>query len=357
MKKKIITIIGTRPEIIRLSRIIPKIDKKYNNILVHTGQNYDYELDKIFIKELNLRRPDYYLKARGTFAEQISKIIFELEKIILKEKPSKFLVLGDTNSSIGSIVAKRLGVKVYHMEAGNRCYSDKSPEEVNRKIIDHSSNVLLPYTKGSKKNLLKEGIKKKDIIVTGNPITEVIHYNNKKINNSNILNKLNLIKKKYLILTLHRQENVDSFDKLRTFVKSFNLIVKKFNLKIVWPIHPRSRKMIKKFKLKLDKKVILTKPFGFFDFINLEKNCLITMTDSGTVQEESAIFKVPCLILREYTERPETIKAGGAKIVSNNNKLIISSIHNYLNKKIKIKNIDDYMNKNVSSKILKILGI
>ena len=193
-KSKILTIIGTRPEIIKLSRLIPKLDRKYENILVHTGQNYDYELDKIFLKELNVRKPNYYLDARGSFAEQISIIIYKLEKIIKKINPDKFLVLGDTNSSVGSIVSKRMGIKVYHMEAGNRCYSNKSPEEVNRKIIDHTSDILLPYTKGSKKNLLLEGIKSKNIIVTGNPITEVIHYYRKKINKSKILNKLNLKK-------------------------------------------------------------------------------------------------------------------------------------------------------------------
>ena len=181
MKKKIITILGTRPEIIRLSRIIPKLDKSFRNILVHTGQNFDYELDKIFLKELNVRKPDYYLNARGSFAKQISKIIYELEKIIKKEKPLKFLVLGDTNSSVGAIVARRMHLKVFHMEAGNRCFGRKSPEEVNRKIIDHSTDILLPYTKESKANLLNEGIKNNKIIVTGNPITEVIHHNRFKI--------------------------------------------------------------------------------------------------------------------------------------------------------------------------------
>ena len=354
-KIKILTILGTRPEIIRLSKIIPKLDKEFNNIIVHTGQNFDYELDKIFLKELKVREPNYYLKARGSFAKQISIIIYKLEKIIKKEKPEKFLVLGDTNSSVGSIVAKRMGVKVYHMEAGNRCYSNKSPEEVNRKIIDHSSDILLPYTSGSRQNLILEGIKKKNIIKTGNPITEVIHAYRKNISKSNILKKLNLKKNNFFVLTMHRQENVDNYDVLKKFVSTFNKAVSKFDKKIVWPIHPRSKKMLKKFNIKLDDRVLLIKPLGFFDFVRLEKDCLLTLTDSGTVQEESAILKKPCLIIREYTERLETIKAGGATLVGSNTKKILIGIDYYLNRDIKIKNIRDYMSKTVSSKIIKIL--
>ena len=354
-KTKILTIIGTRPEIIRLSQIIPKLDKSYNNILVHTGQNYDYELDKIFLKELKIRKPNYYLNARGSFADQISTIIYKLEKIIKKEKPNKFLVLGDTNSSVGSIVSKRMGVKVYHMEAGNRCYSEKSPEEVNRKIIDHTSDVLLPYTSGSRRNLILEGIKKKNIIVTGNPITEVIDHYKDNINRSKILEKFNLEKNNFFVLTMHRQENVDDYKTLRKFIFTFNKIVKKFNRKIVWPIHPRSKKMLKNYKIKLDKRILLIKPLGFFDFIKLEKNCLLTLTDSGTVQEESAILKKPCLIIREYTERPETIKAGGATLVGSDSNKILSKINFYLNRRIKINYIKDYSSKFVSFKVMKIL--
>ena len=354
-KTKIITIIGTRPEIIRLSILIPKLDKKYKNILVHTGQNYDYELDQIFLKELNVRKPNYYLNARGSFAAQISSIIYKLEKIIIKEKPEKFLVLGDTNSSVGSIVAKRLGIKVYHMEAGNRCFSNKSPEEVNRKIIDHSSDILLPYTSGSRKNLLMEGIKSKDIVVTGNPITEVINFYQKDIKDSKILKKLNLKKNNFFVLTMHRQENVDNYQVLKKFIFTFNKIVKKFDKKIIWPIHPRSKKMLKLNNLFLDHRIILVKPLGFFDFVQLEKNCLMTFTDSGTVQEESAILKKPCLIIREYTERLETIKAGGAKLVGNNTKKILNTVNYYLTNNIKINIIKDYASKKVSAKVMQIL--
>ena len=355
-KKKILTILGTRPEIIRLSKVIPKLDKFYINTLVHTGQNFDYELDKIFLKELNVRKPNYYLNARGSFAKQISTIIKKLEVILAKEKPEKFLVLGDTNSSVGAIVAARMGIKVYHMEAGNRCYNKKSPEEVNRRIIDHTSDILLPYTHGSRLNLVKEGIKNKKIFVTGNPINEVVISFKKKIKYSKILDKLSLDKNNFFLLTLHRQENTDDLKVFNNLLNSFKKIVIKYDKKIVWPIHPRSKKMLKMIKsIKLDKRIILIKPLGFFDFVKLEQNCFMTITDSGTVQEESNIFKKPCLIIREYTERPETINAGGAKLVGSNLKKIINSIEYLSRKKINIKKIKDYDVKNVSSKILTIM--
>ena len=265
------------------------------------------------------------------------------------------MVLGDTNSSVGAIVARRMHLKVFHMEAGNRCFGRKSPEEVNRKIIDHSTDILLPYTKESKANLLNEGIKNNKIIVTGNPITEVIHHNRFKINKSKIMKILNLKEKKYLLLTLHREENTDDFRKLKTFLIAFNKIVKKFDLKIIWPVHPRTRKTLNQNNFNIDQRVILLKPIGFIDFISLEKNCLATISDSGTVQEESAIFKKPCLVIREYTERPETIKAGSAVILNNNIKKMKAIIIKALTSKIKIKNIKDYSSINVSNKILKIL--
>lgn len=353
---KILTILGTRPEIIRLSEVIKKIDIYHKQILVHTGQNFNYELDKIFFKNFNLRSPDFYLKAKGTFGQQLSKITTQLEKIIIAEKPDKFLVLGDTNSSLGAIIAKRMGIKIYHMEAGNRSFNPRSPEEINRRIIDHSSDVLLPYTRGSALNLINEGIKKKNIIVTGNPIYEIIIKNSKKINNSNILIKLNLKKKKYFVITLHREENVDQKEKLKSFINILNLISEKFDYKIVWPIHPRTEKRLKIINIHLNKNVILVDPLGFFDFTKLEKNSKCIFTDSGTVQEEAAIFKVPCLIFREKTERPETIKSGSGKLVHNNYSKIIKALKFFLKTKHRSKLIHEYTIRNVSSKILNILN-
>ena len=352
---KILTILGTRPEIIRLSEIIKKIDKNYDQKIVHTGQNFNFELDKIFFNNFNLRKPDYYLKATGSFGSQLSKISYKLEKIILKEKPDKFLVLGDTNSSLGAIVARRSGIKIYHMEAGNRSYNKKSPEEVNRRIIDHSSHILLPYTRGSASNLKREGINVRNIIVTGNPINEIIIKNKKKINNSKILKKLKLKKKNYFLITLHREENVDDPKKLESFLKILNLVTKDYKFKVIWPIHPRTSIKLNKIKTKLNEDIILIKPLGFFDFTYLEKNSKCIFTDSGTVQEEAAIFKIPCLVIREKTERPETIISGSARLVHNNYFKIKKALDFFLYKKHKTKLIPEYNVKNVSSIILNVL--
>ena len=249
MKKKVITILGTRPEIIRLSEIIPKLDKFTNNIIVHTGQNFDSNLDKVFFKNFRLRKPDYFLKARGNFSEQIGTILKKLHIIIKKEKPDRFLVLGDTNSSLGAIVAKRLNIPVFHMEAGNRQYDDIVPEEVNRRIIDNCSDILLPYTNRSCENLVAEGIPRNKIFISGNPIFEVIKKNIKNINKSNILKNLNIDKNKYFLLTIHRQENVDDIVRLKFIVRTLKKIYSKHKKPIIWPIHPRTFKNLKKFKI------------------------------------------------------------------------------------------------------------
>ena len=355
MKKKILTILGTRPEIIRLSVILPLLDKYTNHKIVHTGQNYDYNLDKVFFKNFDLRKPDYFLNAKGSFANQISVIIRKLYDIILKEKPNRFLVLGDTNSSLGAIVAKRLGIPVFHMEAGNRQFDDVVPEEINRRVIDTSSDILLPYTYRSAQNLTNEGINRSRIFVTGNPIYEVINKFYKDIDKSKIHKLLNLQEKKYFLITLHRQENVDDVDKLRLICSSLNDISKKFKFKIVWPIHPRTIKNIKKFKIKLNKNIIATKPLDFFNFIKLEMNAFCVLTDSGTVQEECAILKVPNVVLRDKTERPETIESGST-IISMNNKLdILNSIKFSTENNSIADDVQGYHDLNVSKKIINII--
>ena len=281
---KTLTIIGTRPEIIRLSRIIPLIDKTNKNILVHTGQNYNYELDKIFFKELDVRKPDYYLGAKGSFAQQLSIITTKLEKIIVKEKPEKFIVLGDTNSSLGSIIAKRMGLTVYHLEAGNRSFLKNSPEEINRRIIDHTSDINMPYTNRSCENLVAEGIPRRKIYVVGNPIYEVIKYYDRKINSSKILQKFKITPNNYAVCTLHREENVDNFEKFKNYIQWLNKIASNLNIKIIFSVHPRTKINIKKFKIKLSNKIKLIKPIGFIDFLKLEINSNFLITDSGTVQ-------------------------------------------------------------------------
>ena len=355
MKKKILTILGTRPEIIRLSIILPLLDKYSNHTIVHTGQNYDYNLDKIFFKNFNLRKPNYFLNAKGSFANQISVIISKLYDIILKEKPNRFLVLGDTNSSLGAIVAKRLGIPVFHMEAGNRQFDDVVPEEINRRVIDTSSDILLPYTSRSAQNLTNEGIDRSRVFVTGNPIYEVINKFYKDINKSKIHKLLNVQEKKYFLITLHRQENVDDVNRLRLICSTLNTINKKFKFKIIWPIHPRTIKNIKKFKIKLNKNIIATKPLDFFNFIKLEMNAFCVLTDSGTVQEECAILKVPNVVLRDKTERPETIESGST-IISMNNKLdILNSIKFSTENNSISDDVQGYHDLNVSKKILNII--
>ena len=352
---QIVTIIGTRPEFIRLSRVIPLLDKYSKHTIIHTGQNYDYNLDKIFFKSLKIRKPDIFLNAKGSFGEQLSKIFDKLEKILIKIKPDRFLVLGDTNSSLGAVIAKRLSIPVFHMEAGNRQYNDEVPEEINRRIIDHSSDILMPYTNRSCDNLVKEGIDRKKIFITGNPIFEVMNFYQKEINSSNIQKKLNLTKKNYFLLTSHRQENVDNFDKLKDLISTLNTICQFKKKKIIWPIHPRTKIRLKKFKINLHKDLKLIDPLDFFDFSNLEKNCLCIITDSGTVQEEAAILKKPNLIIRDATERPETIEAGSSIIIGSSKKNIKKQVQIALELSGLEENILEYVVLNVSQKIIKIL--
>ena len=352
---KIITIIGTRPEIIRLSRVIPNLDKTNKNILVHTGQNYDYELDKIFFDELGVREPDYYLGARGSFPEQLAIISKKLEQIIIKEKPNKFVVLGDTNSSLGSIVAKRLKLKVYHLEAGNRSYLKNSPEEINRKIIDHISDINLPYTQRSCENLVSEGIKRKNIFIIGNPIYEVMNYYSEKIDRSKILKKLNLVPNNFIVCTLHREENIENLNNFKNYLFLIKKIAKTLNLKIVFPIHPRTKKKINKLKIKLSNQIYLTKPMGFIDFSCIEKNSKFIITDSGTVQEEASILNKLCLVFRDATERPETIENGDTLLI-NKDFQDLNKIKQALIKPISTNEIKEYKTPNVSNIVSNIIN-
>jgi UDP-N-acetylglucosamine 2-epimerase (non-hydrolysing) len=272
MKKKIMTIIGTRPEIIRLCIIIEKMDKYYNHVLVHTGQNYDYNLNELFFKQLKVRKPDYFLGIKEkSFGTQIGKILSESEKVILKENPEALIILGDTNSGLSSIIAKKLGIPVYHLEAGNRCYDDRVPEDVNRRFIDHSSSVLMPYTNRSKENLLREGIERERIFVIGNPIFEVINHFKEKISKSKILDKLNLKKREFFLVTMHRAENVDIKERLQNIVNSLQLISKKYRFPIICSLHPRTKdKMLQYGISKENYGIEFLEPLGFFDFIKLE---------------------------------------------------------------------------------------
>jgi UDP-N-acetylglucosamine 2-epimerase (non-hydrolysing) len=354
---KIVTILGTRPEIIRLTRVIAKLDDLCEHLIVHTGQNYDPNLNDIFFSDLNVRQPDQYLGVRGeTFGEQIGKIIAATEQILRQEKPDRLLLLGDTNSSLAAIPAKRLGIPVYHMEAGNRCYDDRVPEEVNRRIIDHCSDVLMPYTERSRANLLREGIAGQRIFVTGNPILEVINHYHSQIGQSDVLQRLKLEAGKYFLVTMHREENVDVEDRLRSLLDALDQIQRKYEAPVVCSVHPRTRKRMEKFKDRpQNDRVMFSEPFGFFDFINLEQNALCVLSDSGTVQEECCIFHVPNVTLRDVTERPETIECGSNILAGVNPQTILQCVHVALSSNRTWTPPAEYMAENVSSTIARIL--
>jgi len=356
---KILTILGTRPEIIRLSRIIPLLDNLVDHIIIHTGQNYDPNLSKIFFKELGLRAPDHVLDSKAdTPMGQVGKILVGCEKIILKEKPDRILILGDTNSALSAIVAKRLGIPVFHMEAGNRCYDDRVPEEINRRIIDHSSTIHLPYTERSRANLLHEGIPGKKIYVTGNPILEVLNQHKDKIDSSDILKQLELVRGKYFLVTLHRTENVDDPERLSTFISAFEELHKQHDKPIVISVHPRTRSQLEKQGKTFSKKGIVTlDPLGLIDFVHLEKNAFCVMSDSGTVQEECAIFGVPNITLRDVTERPETLEAGSNFIAGAdvNNILLGVKTTTQNDNKVGWKPPIEYLATNVSQTVVRII--
>ena len=308
---KVMTVLGTRPEIIRLSRIIPKLDEFGQHVLVHTGQNYDPALNDVFFDQLGVRMPDHYLGAQGGTGEQLSVILTGIESLLSTETPDRFLVLGDTNSALSAFMAKRMGVPVYHMEAGNRCYDDRVPEEVNRRVIDHCSDVLMPYTERSRQNLLREGIAGEQIYVTGNPILEVIRHYEEQISLSTVLSQSGLEAGRYFLVTLHRAENVDDEHRLRDLLIALDKLQGQHNQPVIVSTHPHTRQRMEDFGIEVQNpKVYFMPPFAFFDFIHLEMNAACVLTDSGTVQEECSILGLPAVTIRDVTERPETIESG-----------------------------------------------
>lgn len=356
---KILTLLGTRPEFIRLSLIIPKLDDicGNNHKIVHTGQNYDNNLDNIFFKELGLRKPDYHINSKtASFSEQISLIFQGVENILANFHPNKMLILGDTNSSLAAIIAERAGIPVYHMEAGNRCFDKKVPEEINRKIIDSISSFNIPYTFSSRENLLREGLARNKIFVSGNPIYEVLNYYQEKIDHSPMLEKYKLIKNQYVIATAHRAENVDDPHRLGEIFLALDAIAEKYNMPVIFSCHPRTQNKISLFNIKIRNPLIrISKPFGFFDFVKLEKYAACAITDSGTVQEECCLLRVPTVTIRDSTERPETINCGSNIISGLSSRDIITCFDVMIKSKRDWDDPEGYHVLDVSDKIVKML--
>ncbi|ATV57512.1 non-hydrolyzing UDP-N-acetylglucosamine 2-epimerase [Fusobacterium pseudoperiodonticum] len=360
MKKlKVMTVVGTRPEIIRLSAVINKLDKSeaIEHILVHTGQNYDYELNEVFFEDFNLKKPDYFLNsAVGTAIETIGNILINIEKVIDKEKPDAFLILGDTNSCLTAIAAKRRHIPIFHMEAGNRCFDQRVPEETNRKIVDHIADINLTYSDIAREYLLREGLLPDRVIKTGSPMYEVIKSKLDDINNSDVLNKLNLEKGKYFVVSAHREENINSETNFMNLVESLNAIADKYNFPVIISTHPRTRKMIEEKGIKFNPLVNLLKPLGFNDYVKLQIESKAVLSDSGTISEESSILKFRALNLREAHERPEAMEEASVMMVGLKRERILQGLEVLeTQEKNTLREVYDYSMPNVSDKVLRII--
>lgn len=356
-KLKVMTVIGTRPEIIRLSEVIRACDTYFNHVLVHTGQNWDYTLNEIFFKDLELRAPDYYLDAVGDdLGATIGNIIAKSYKLMREIKPDALLVLGDTNSALCAIPAKRLKIPIFHMEAGNRCFDQNVPEEINRKIVDHIADINLPYTEHSRRYLLAEGFRKEHIFVTGSPMTEVIARNRAKIEASNALEQYGVQKGKYFVLSTHREENIDIEYKFRELVVAINSLAEEYGLPIVFSTHPRTWKRLEAERVTLHPLIQKVKPLAFTDYCRLQCDAACVISDSGTLSEESAILQFPAVLLRNSTERPEVLDKGSMVIGGYTARSLMQAVDVAI-KAFKNSNIIpvDYHDDNVSIKVVKII--
>ena len=361
-KLKVVTVIGTRPEIIRLSRVIAALENSeaIEHIIIHTGQNYDYELNEIFFKDLGIRSPNYFLNAAGkTATETIGQILINIDPILESEKPDAFLVLGDTNSCLCTIPAKKRKIPIFHMEAGNRCFDQRVPEEINRKIVDHISDINLTYSDIAREYLLREGLPADKIIKTGSPMFEVLNYYNKSIINSDILTILKLDQFKYFVVSAHREENINNDTNFISLISVLNLIAEKYNFPIIVSTHPRTRKMIDAKGIFIHKNIHLLKPLGFNDYISLQINAKAVLSDSGTISEESSILNFPALNIREAHERPEAMEEASVMMVGLNpdrilqGLLLLDSQQRGESRSLKI--VSDYSIPNVSKKVVRII--
>ena len=359
-KLKVVTVLGTRPEIIRLSRVLTKLDTFCEHILIHTGQNYDYELNEIFFEELQIRKPDYFLNAAGISGSQtIGNVIITTDKLLAELKPDALLILGDTNSCMAVIPAKRQKIPVFHMEAGNRCFDMRVPEEINRKIVDHTADINLPYSDIAREYLLAEGIPPDRIIKTGSPLFEVLNFNLDKINSSNILNQLSLRKNNFFLISAHREENIDSPVNFKKFISLLNTLAKTHQLPIIVSTHPRTQKKINESHVSFDPLIRLLKPLGFFDYNKLQLSAKAVLSDSGSINEESSILNFPALNIREAHERPEAMEEASVMMVGLEPERALQAIEilaaqtqptGYANRIVQ-----DYYAPNVSEKIIRII--
>jgi UDP-N-acetylglucosamine 2-epimerase (non-hydrolysing) len=359
-KLKVATIVGTRPEIIRLSSTMKLLDKYLTQIIIHTGQNYDYELNEIFFKDLGLRKPDYYLAVdTSSLGKVYGETIIKSEEVLLKEKPDAVLILGDTNSSIAAIIAKRMRIPIFHMEAGNRCFDLNVPEEINRRLVDHIADFNLVYTEHARRHLLSEGLPHRRIYLTGSPMCEVLNDNMEKIKASTILEQLKLTAKNYFVVSTHREENVDNPDKLKKILDIMNRLADEYKLPVIVSTHPRTRKRLEGFKeYKYNRLIQFLKPFGFSDYVHLQMNAKCTLSDSGTISEESAILSFPAISLRESMERPEAQDAGTIVLTGFDAEVVKDSIIIVIAEHFtdRYKNLpDEYKIENFSWRVLKLI--
>ncbi|MEQ4788409.1 UDP-N-acetylglucosamine 2-epimerase (non-hydrolyzing) [Morganella morganii] len=361
MKKlKVMSVVGTRPEIIRLSRVLAKLDEHCEHVLVHTGQNYDYELNEVFFNDLSVRRPDYFLNAAGkNAAETIGQVIIKVDQVLETLQPEAMLILGDTNSCISAIPAKRRKIPIFHMEAGNRCFDQRVPEETNRRIVDHTADINLTYSTIARDYLLAEGLPADQIIKTGSPMFEVLNYYMPQIDSSDVLSRLKLKKGEFFVISAHREENVDSIKQLKKLAEILNTIAEQYNLPIIVSTHPRTRNRINQQGINFHSNIRLLKPLGFHDYNHLQKNAKVVLSDSGTISEESSIMNFPALNLREAHERPEGMEETAVMMVGLNVERVMQAL-NILETQPNgserlLRQVEDYSMPNVSDKIVRII--
>jgi len=359
---KVMTIFGTRPEIIRMSRVFAKLDQFVNHIMVHTGQSFDYEMDKVFFEELGIRKPDYFLEIKSdTLGGQIANVIQKSEEVFKREMPDALLLLGDTNSALSTIMAKRMKIPIFHLEAGNRSFDENVPEEINRRIVDHISDLNFPYSENARLNLLREGIHPGKMFVTGSPLAEILEHNKESIAKSKILDTLRLKPKKYFLVSIHREENVDSEKRLATLIEILNAVAEKYGFPLIVTTHPRTRKRLDEHKFKPNELINFHKPFGFFEYVHLQMNAFCVLSDSGTIQEECSNLGFPAVQVRNSSERPEAFDEGVTILTGLDKDIVLKSIEIVTQQQaegVKFNIPQAYKDTNFSSKVLRhIVGL